>query len=195
MAAAAFIAIKRHHEEFPNGVPRKEPIHHHLLVSLEMCYSGGQVPCTIKSQPRTGLGNAIGNVQKKEFVVDILPGYAPGMKVKFNRAFQGVDVTFILEDESHAVFTRPAKRPEDLIAKVHLSSAQLKADSFEVQLSLPSGRTELVRGSREECPHGSTRTLPGLGMPRLKDGKMTGEYGDLVVRFSWPAAEQCCVIC
>lgn len=180
----------------------RPPVVQPLAVSLEMLYKGGTVNCCIKSQAT----DAIGPVEPqriKNFEVEIMPGYRHGTQIKFDSCFPGeelypgepkVDVTFVVEEEKHDLFKRKGKH---LHADIKLSKEQLEAPSFEYSLKLISGEMEKIQGSRGSCAHGAKRTLKGLGMPIRRAGQATPEFGDLILRFSWPLSlrtNSCCIV-
>jgi len=185
----------------PMGKPRP-PVVQTLSVPLDLLYKGGTVRCCVKSQATDTMG-PLEPERTKTFLVEIEPGYQHGTQIKFDQAFPDdelylgepkVDVTFVVEEEKHTVFKR---RGHHLHAEIKLAKEQIMAESFEVPLQLLSGRTEYIRGSRGTCRHGMKRTLPGLGMPVRRGGQNTGDFGDLIVKFTWPLSlrgQQCCVV-
>lgn len=180
------------------------PVVQSLSVSLEMLYTGGIVSCCLKSQATDALGPTEPQ-RTKNFQVEILPGYKDGTQIKFDSCFPDdelypgepkVDVTFLIQEQKHNVFKR---KNAHLHADIKLSKEQLMSESFELPLQLLNGQIEYVRGSRGVCAHGATRTLPGLGMPIRRGGQSTSEYGDLIIRFSWPMSlrvgpKACCIV-
>lgn len=183
----------------------RPPVVQPLEVSLEMLYAGGVVTCCIRTQATDALG-AVEPQRTKNFDVEIFPGYRQGTQIKFDRCFPGdelypgepkVDVTFVIEQKKHTVFKR---RFADIHADIKLTKEQLTAECFELSLRLLNGQTEQIRGSRAVCAHGVKRTLKGLGMPIRRAGQATAEYGDLILRFTWPLSlrmtnpQKCCVV-
>lgn len=180
----------------------RPPVVQPLAVSLEMLYKGGTVNCCIKSQATDAIG-PVEPQRVKNFEIDIMPGYRQGTQIKFDNCFPGeelypgepkVDVTFVLEEEKHDLFKRKGKH---LHVDIKLSKEQLEAPSFEYPLKLMSGQTEKIQGNRGSCAHGAKRTLKGLGMPVRRAGQSTTEFGDLIIRFTWPLSlrtNSCCSV-
>lgn len=180
----------------------RPPVVQPLSVSLEMLYKGGTVNCCIKSQATDAMG-PVEPQRIKNFEVDIMPGYRHGTQIKFDNCFPGeelypgepkVDVTFVLEEEKHDLYKRKGKH---LHAEIKLSKEQLEAPSFDYSLRLLSGEMESIKGNRGSCAHGATRALKGLGMPVRRGGQTTSEFGDLIVRFTWPLSlrtNSCCAV-
>lgn len=198
-AAGATAAIRN--QMFVPYRPR-EPIVQSLPVSLEMLYRGGVVSCSIVCQTKNGLG-PLEPPREKIYDVEILRGYKPGTKVKFDKSFPDeelypnepkCDMSFIIEEEMHKMFRRQG---DHLIANIYLTRGQVKAEHFEVTLKLLSDEKKNIRCSGLECLHGTCRTLPGFGMPIRKGGQDTGQHGDLKIYFWWPLSERtskCCTV-
>lgn len=210
----AFATADANGEGFSHGVaaPKlvfdskpRSPVVQTLNVSLEMLFTGGTISSCVRSEATDSVLGPLEQERMKTFEVEILPGYKHGTQIKFDKCFPDdelypgepkVDVTFIIEEEKHAVFKRKGVH---IYADIRLNQEQLAAETFELQLQLLSGNTEQIQGSRGSCRHGQTRTLKGLGMPVRRSGQGTSEYGDLILRFTWPLSlraqsQQCCTV-
>jgi hypothetical protein len=182
---------------------QRPPVVQTISVSLETLYRGGFVNCCIESQATDSMG-PVEPQRKKNFEVEIIPGYRNGTQIKFDRCFPDdelypgepkVDVTFVVQEEKHSIFKRNGQH---LAADIKLSKEQIGAETFEIPLKFLSGETERIQGSRGTCGHGTKRVLKGRGMPVRRGGQGTSEFGDLTLRFVWPISlrgpQQCCTV-
>ncbi|CAN0308747.1 unnamed protein product, partial [Ectocarpus sp. 8 AP-2014] len=124
-------------------------------------------------------------VPQGAFKVPILPGYRRGTKITFSTP-EGVDVTFELV-ETQSQFRRSG---DDLFVMLRLSPKMVKRGCVVKVPTLDKG-TISMRLKRREARDGYERRLPGLGMPRRKEGGEDGSSnrGDLIVHFMVPPEE------
>lgn len=151
-----------------------------LYVSLEDLKTG----CTKKLRISRKITAEDGNVELEDKIltVNVKPGWKAGTKITFPKEGDrkpGVipaDVTFIIKDKAHSKFKRDSDN--NLLYTVKISLRDALTGSV-VQVPTLSGKEIRVRENGVVQP-GSTRRIPGEGLPLPKN---SSKHGDLIVSY------------
>ncbi|CAA7024459.1 unnamed protein product [Microthlaspi erraticum] len=168
-------------------VAKPQPTEKKLSCTLEELCNG----CTKKIKIKRDVITTSGQMSEEEETVEIKvkPGWKGGTKVTFegkgNEAMASVpaDLTFVIVEKEHSVFTREG---DDLEMEVEVSLLEALT-GFEFSVALPDGDNISLR--IEDIIHpGYVTVIQGKGMPNPKEkGK---RRGDLRVRFRTKFPEQ-----
>lgn len=155
----------------PYDVP---PMEYTFTCTLEEIFTG----CVKKFNVSRNVSHGS---EKKQFEVQVLPGYKKGTRVRFEREGGRVegyppnvlaDMVFVLDEKPHPSFER---RGSDLYTKVHINLKQALLGTTVTILGIDGKSISLpLTGVTKE---GRKLRVSGVGMPDRK----TGGRGDLYV--------------
>ena len=164
-----------------SSLPKDAPIERHLEVSLEEIATG----CTKKLKIKRTINDERGNCTQKDELIEIpiKAGWKAGTKVtypKLGDQFPGrepADITFILKDKPHALFSRDSENNLLHTANVSLKKALLGV-SYCIQ-GLNGQRHDI--NVKDIVHPGYVKRYPGEGLPLPKT---PSKRGDLIVTFN-----------
>lgn len=164
-----------------SSLPKDPTIERHIEVSLEEIATG----CTKKLKIRRKINDERGRFTEEERLVEIniKPGWKAGTKVTYPEhgdkfpGRQPADITFILKDKPHALFSRDSDNNILHTANVSLKQALLGV-SYCIQ-GLDRRRHDV--NIRDIVHPGYVKRYPNEGLPLPKT---PSKRGDLIVTFN-----------